>query len=91
MIRIDTLSENSDQVVLAVAGRVADSEVAFVEEEIGRWLAKTEQLVLDLKGVKFIDQNGLALLERYAGTRLQLRGGSLYIRDLLETHGLETS
>ena len=91
MIRIDTLSESSDQVVLAVAGRVADSEVAFVEGEIGRWLAKTEQLVLDLKSVKFIDQNGLALLEQYVGDRLQLRNGSLFIRDLLETHGLETS
>jgi anti-anti-sigma regulatory factor len=89
MIRIDTLSENPAEVVLKIAGRVADFEVAFVEGEINRWLAETARLVLDLRGVKFIDRAGVAMLERRVGERLELRNGSPFICSLLEAYGLE--
>jgi anti-anti-sigma regulatory factor len=43
---------------------------------------------LDLTGVDFIDEVGLDLLQRWIDRGLQLRGGSAFIRKLLEARGL---
>ena len=44
--------------------------------------------MLDLNGVFFIDEAGIAVLRQWLGERLVLRGGSLFIQQLLRTHGL---
>ena len=88
MLRLTATSQSECQVVLAVDGWVAGVDVALLEQEIARQLGDAEELVLDLGGVRFIDKAGLALLERWSGHRLVLRGGSSFVRALLETHRL---
>ena len=99
MIRIDVVSQTQKQVVLKVQGDLADDDVELLAGELRRWRKQVEQLVLDLKGVKFIDRQGLALLQQWmrqepirgngTGMRLMLRDGSLFIRHLLEINGLQ--
>jgi len=89
MLRLTVTSQTSREIVLKVEGWVAGGKVALLEEEGTRRLQQAEHLVLDLKGVRFIDQAGIALLKRWAGERLVLRNGSSFIQTLLQTHGLD--
>lgn len=88
MLRITLESHTLEEVILAVAGWLAGDDVELMEQEIGRWYQEDRRLVLDLEGVKFIDESGLALLKRWSGKQLVLRGGSGFVRMLLKSDGL---
>jgi hypothetical protein len=88
MIRLTIRSQTPQEVVLQVDGWVSGGDVSILEEEGTRLLGESQRLVLELKGVQFIDREGIALLERWWGERLVLRNGSPFVRMLLETHGL---
>jgi anti-anti-sigma regulatory factor len=90
MLRLTVRSQSPEEVVLALDGRLADAEVAVLAEEGEGYLQESRRLVLDLTGVQFIDRSGLELLERWSGEQLVLRGGTWFIRLLLERHGLAT-
>ena len=88
MVRLTIRSQTPKEAVLTVDGWVSGEDVEILEEEGTRLLGKTRRLVLDLKGVQFIDREGIALLKRWSGERLALQDGSPFVRLLLETHGL---
>ena len=88
MVRLTVISHTSDEAVLKIEGWVSGGDVALVEEEGTRLLQQTQRLVLDLKGVRFIDREGIALLQRWSGERLVLRGASPFVRTRLSEHGL---
>ena len=88
MVRLTIRSQTPEEVVLEVHGWVSGKDVDVLEEEGTRLLEESQRLVLDLNGVKAIDRKGMALLRRWSGERLHLRGGSLFIQGLLEQHGL---
>ena len=71
-----------------MAGWLSGRKVTLLEQEMIRWLDEVERLVLDLAGVKSIDEGGLALLRRWSGPRLVLRGGSAYLRAQLAAEGM---
>ena len=87
-MRVTVISQCPEEVVLKVEGWVWGANVDLLDREGTRWLRETECLVLDLTGVQFIDEAGIALLKRWPQARLVLRGGIPFIRALLETHGL---
>lgn len=89
MIRLTIRSQTPEEVVLQVDGWVSGKDVPILEQEGTRLLGETQRLVLDLKGVRFIDEAGIALLQRWSGERLVLRGGSPFIQALLKAHGLK--
>jgi len=89
MLRLTLLSQTAAAVVVAIDGWVCAGDVLLLEQEGMRWLGEAERLVLDLNGLRFIDREGLDLLERWAGKQLVvLRGGSPFVRKLLERRGL---
>jgi len=98
MLRIDTISQTCQQVVLKLEGRLAGAEVDLLDQIVTRWLELIDHLILDLKGVKFIDRAGIELLKSWVrlpllqengtGVRLSLRDGSRFIRTLLESNGI---
>ena len=88
MVRPTVISQTKAEVVLKVEGWVSRGNVVLLEEEGVRLLGESERLVLDLSGVKFIDREGIALLKRWWGDRLALRGASMFVHSLLEFHGL---
>ena len=88
MLRITVVSQTREEVVLKVEGWISGEHVHVLEEEGERWLQRTRRLVLDLSGVRFIDNAGIGLLQHWWGDRLVLRGGSSFVRSLLEEHDL---
>ena len=83
-MRITLMSQTPEEVALKVEGWVSGSNVELLEQEGARWLRQVGRLTLDLNGVRFVDEAGVALLRRWPEDRLILRGGSMFIRELLE-------
>ena len=90
MLRIEVVAQSEGQVELKVDGWVAGEEVVLLAAEISRRLQQGGRLVLGLDGVEFIDEAGMALLAGWPAEHLELRGGSVYLRMLLERYGLAT-
>ena len=88
MLRITVLSQTPGEVTLKVEGWLCGGNVALLEQEGTQWLREAERLTLDLEGVQNIDEGGLALLRRWSGAGLTLRGGSPFVRALLASGGL---
>lgn len=88
MLRLTVVSQSPEEVVLKVEGWVDEESVALLEEEGERRLGEAERLVLDLDGVKHLGPAGVALLRRWSGERLVLRAETLFMQQLLKTHGL---
>jgi len=89
MIRLTVISQTEEEAVLKVEGRASGANVALLGEEGARLLREAERLVLDMKDVKLMDREGIALLQQWAGERLRLRQPSAHLRILLAQHGLE--
>ena len=88
MLRITPVTRPGQPARLQLDGRVGGAEVELLEREGGRCLEQTGGLVLDLDGVQFIDEAGMALFERWAEDGVVLWGGSFFVRSLLKAHGL---
>jgi anti-anti-sigma regulatory factor len=88
MLRLTVISQTQEESILKVEGSVSGADVALLEEEGSRLLQETQRLILELKGVKFIDREGISLLKRWSRSRLELREASMFLHTLLEEHGL---
>ena len=89
MLRLTIVSQSVEEIVLKVDGWLAGESVDLLEREGLCHLQEAGRLVLDLEGVRFIDQAGIALLQQWSGERLVLRGGSSFVRMLLKDYELE--
>ena len=88
MIRLTIRCQTPQESILQIDGWVSGRGVAILEREGTRLLGESQRLVLDLKGVAFIDAAGIGLLKRWSGDRLVLRNGRPFVQLLLETYGL---
>ena len=88
MVRLTVISQTKAETVLKVEGWVSGADAALLEEEGTRLLGESERLMLDLEGVRFVAREGIALLRRWSGERLELRGASPFVRTVLEEEGL---
>lgn len=90
MIRIDILSQNPEEAVMRIAGWVRlPAEIALVAQEGNRCLTQSRCLVLDLKEVLSLYEDGVALLQGWqVQGRLQICAWSHHIEDKLQHHGL---
>lgn len=88
MMRLTVLSQSPVETVLAVDGWLVGTDVAFLEQEGKHWLQESRRLVLDLRGVQFIDRRGIALFQDWVGEGVVLRGAIPFIEALLAAHGL---
>ena len=89
MLRITLLSQSTEEAVLKIEGRITGADVALLECEIRGKFEQAQRLVLDLQGLKHIDREGLELLKHWSADQLVLRDSSVFVRTLLQTHGLE--
>ena len=97
-IRIDTIARTPSETVLTVAGRLAEGAVPLLDGELTRILVDAESVVVDIEGLQFIDNRGLALLrrltvassanQRQPRVHLSLRFGSPFLRQRLASRGV---
>ena len=88
MLRITVVSETSQEVILRIEGRVTQTDLGLVREEITRCSQEAKRVVIDLANVRFIDDAGIELLTDYTRRGMVLSGGSPFLRSLLEGRGL---
>lgn len=84
MLRIVLASENPNEVVLKIAGRLGGDFIGLLSEERRRHQRPDLQFALDLDELRAIDPEGMDLLRDWARQGVQLRGGSQFIRLLLK-------
>jgi len=99
-IHIDTIARTPSEAVLTVAGRLAEGAVPLLDGELTRILIDAERVVVDIEGLHFIDNQGLALLRRltvkssanrgHSKVQLSLRHGSSFLRQRLASRGVAT-
>lgn len=89
MLQMIVESQTDQTVVLAVYGKVVGDAVELLAQEGTRHRQTGAQLILNLDGVPFIDEAGLALLQGWRGQGLILHGGSAFLRRFLAAQGLE--
>ena len=82
MLRLTTRSDDPQETVLEAHGSVAGDGVDLLADEVESQ-QRDGPLVLDLAGVRYIDQTGVELLRRWTAGGLRVRGGSFFIRALL--------
>jgi len=90
MLRVTVVPQNSQQVILLLYGKIAGRDVPLLRQEGERHLQPGGRLILELNGVQFIDEEGIALLQQWVGQNAILRGGSAFLRALLASEGLES-
>lgn len=83
MLRIEKVGEDAATVTLRLEGRVVAQWVAALEEECRRVLREPKRLILDFAGVTFIGRDGVAVLGKMRGERVQLANCSPFVRELL--------
>ena len=89
MVRLTVVSQTVEEAVVTLDGWLEGADVELVEREGTGYLRDSRSLVLDLSGVRSIDQCGIALLLAWSHDRVSLCGGSLFLRTLLRVNGLD--
>ena len=88
MLRVTTSLQAPERAILQLEGWFAAEDVELIEGEAERLFLDVSHLVLDLHGVRFIDQQGIDLIKSWPPDRLVLRGASAFVCALLKTQGL---
>jgi anti-anti-sigma regulatory factor len=83
VLRIDVGSVGDAEVVLKLAGAIADEGVGLLAEAIRSWWRPGRPLVVDLAQVEFIDAAGVGLLQTWSEQGLLVRDASVYVAFLL--------
>ena len=88
MLRITLVSRDPVEEVYALEGWIVDEETRLLADTCGGVVARGARLVLDLGGVRFIDDGGLVVLSGWAGPKLRLRRASDLVAQLLAGYGM---
>lgn len=88
MLRITRVRQTSSDEAYALEGWLVDEQVRVLAETCGGALERGARLILDLEGVRFIDDAGLTLLQRWAEQGLRLHRASDFVGQLLAAYGL---
>jgi anti-anti-sigma regulatory factor len=88
VLRITRINATGDPETVKLEGRVAGPWVDELSRVVGRSLAESRRVVLDLSGVTFVDRDGIAVLRSLRARRAKLHGSSTFVAALLNG-GLE--
>ena len=84
MLRLTILSESPEETILRIDGWLAGASVGLLRQEMARYLGDDRRLVLDLSGVRFVDDTCVELLRQWVAEGVELRNRSAFVRALLE-------
>jgi anti-anti-sigma regulatory factor len=84
VLRITSVTSPGEARVLRVEGRIAEQWVDELSRVALAPQTDSGGLVLDLSGVTFVDQRGVALLRRLRCLGVELVEGSAFVQGLLK-------
>jgi anti-anti-sigma regulatory factor len=85
VLRISRVAGSSSWTTLRVEGRIVAELVAVLEQECRRALQDDRPVRLDLSGVTFIDDDGVATLRQLGAHELEIIDCPEFIEALLRT------
>jgi anti-sigma B factor antagonist len=94
-LRVET-AISGDVFILRCDGRIDGDECAALRERVVNMLAGTPKIIVDLKGVDYVDSEGLGMLvgllvsARNRSGELALASPAMRIKDLLRRTNLDT-
>ena len=83
MFRITRINPGEQPAVLKLEGRLAEPWVSELARVIELSANGSGRIVLELSGVTYADDDGVRMLRALDGPRAELRGGSLFVVNLL--------
>jgi len=84
MLKITTVHEDEKAATLIVDGTITDNCLADIEALCCQYIVeKKKKVLLDLKGVTFVDRKGVTLLKNLQGYGVEIVSSTLYINSLL--------
>ena len=83
MMRISVVQSSSQAVTLRLEGEVKGGWVTELRQSCERVLSEGTELALDLAGVSFINQDGIALFHTLQDRDVILRNASPFVAELL--------
>ena len=84
MLRITTISDDGQNSRLKVEGRLVGSWVSELEQVCRSLLVQKKMVFLDFSEVGFIDRQGVEVVKRILGDRVEILGASRLVQALLE-------
>lgn len=84
MLRISTATDTHGATLLVVEGVIADDGAETLEEVCREQLLASRRIALDLTKVTFLDEAGLACLNRLRQRGIDVRSYSPFISELLK-------
>jgi len=83
MIRITPLADDGQNVRLKVEGRIVENWVSEIKDVCISLLAKNKMIFLDFSHVRFVDRQGVEVLQKVLGDRVEIIGASRLVQALL--------
>ena len=83
MLRINKVEGEDGAVTLHVEGKLAGESVAVLEQECRRLVGWAHQVHLELSGVAYVDEDGVALLLGLEGDDVVVYGPSAFVHEQL--------
>ncbi len=84
MIKVTRNGEHADRVILKIEGRLAAAWVDEFARAVGAAMSEDAQITLDLGGLSFADDRGVAVIRDARDRGAQLTGASQFIGALLD-------
>lgn len=88
MLRITAVTTTAQQACLRLEGRLVGPWVAEVETAIRQSTSSMTDIVLDLGGVRFVDEVGIVLLQTLRTQGVTLRRATPFVEELLRTRSI---
>jgi ABC-type transporter Mla MlaB component len=83
VLRITSSSERGRPATLTIEGRITGDWVDELSRAVSATVGTASGIVLDMAGVTFVDQGGVALLRRLKDRGIELVNGSDFVRTLV--------
>jgi anti-anti-sigma regulatory factor len=83
VLRITSSSESGRPTTLRIEGSLTGDWVDELSRAVSATVGTASGIVLDMAGVTFVDQDGVALLRRLKDRGIELINGSDFVRTLV--------
>lgn len=83
MLRLSILEAAGDTVTIRIDGQISSEWVKLLQKTCETHLEKGLRVSIDLRNVSFVDRDGVAMLRKLTGYKVEFLNASPFIADLI--------